>query len=359
MKSTMMMPPRLRRRSWRAMAPGGLEVGLEDRLVEVARADEAAGVDVDGRQRLGLVDDEVAAALQVDAARERAGDLLLDVEEVEDRAARPCSARAGRPSSTRTSRRTRAARRAAACESMRIVCVLSLAMSRSTRSARLRSWCSSEPAGSRQRAFADAVPGGAQVGDVLGQLLVAGLLGVGAQDEAAAAVGRVAGQRDHARAQLLAQLVRADALRDADVVVVRQVDQQPARDAHLRGQARALGADRILDHLHGERLALEHQLLDGRGRALGLGRRMAVQVGHVQEGRALQADVDEGRLHAGQHARHLAEIDVADQAALQRALEMQFLDRAVLDDRHARLLGRPVDQDVVHAMWSRYLYSWN
>jgi hypothetical protein len=116
----------------------------------------------------------------------------------------------------------------------------------------------------------------------------------------------------------------------------------------MRGETGALGADRILDHLHREGLAFEHQLLDCGGHALGLGRRMAVQVGHVQEGRALEADVDEGRLHARQHARHLAEIDVADEPALQRALQMQFLDRAVLDDRDARLLGRPVDQDVVH-----------
>jgi hypothetical protein len=34
---------------------------------------------------------------------------------------------------------------------------------------------------------------------------------------------------------------------------------------------------------------------------------VAVEVGDVQEGRALEADVDERRLHPGQHARHLAE----------------------------------------------------
>ena len=77
-------------------------------------------------------------------------------------------------------------------------------------------------------------------------------------------------------------------------------------------------------------------------------RAVAVHVGDVQERGALQADVDERRLHAGQHARHLADVDVADQAALQRALEVQLLHRAVLDDRDARLLGRPVDQDVLH-----------
>ena len=38
------------------------------------------------------------------------------------------------------------------------------------------------------------------------------------------------GERRHARAQLLAQLLRADLLRDADVVVLRQEDEQPAGD---------------------------------------------------------------------------------------------------------------------------------
>ena len=76
-----------------------------------------------------------------------------------------------------------------------------------------------------------------------------------------------------------------------------------------------------------------------------------MQVGHVQEGSALQADVDEGRLHAGQHPRHLAQVDVADDAPLQRALDVQLLDGAVLDDGHPRLLRRPVDQDVLLHGW--------
>ena len=65
MKSMMMMPPRLRRRSWRAIA------WLASRLVlkmvsSKLRADEAAGIDVDRGHRLGLVDDQVAAGLEVD-----------------------------------------------------------------------------------------------------------------------------------------------------------------------------------------------------------------------------------------------------------------------------------------------------
>ena len=72
-----------------------------------------------------------------------------------------------------------------------------------------------------------------------------------------------------------------------------------------------------------------------------------VQVGHVQEGGAVQPDVDERALHAGQHARHLAQIDVADQAAFERAFDVQLLHRAVFDDGHARFLRGPVDEDVL------------
>ncbi len=48
--------------------------------------DVGPGVDIDGRHRLGLVDDQVAAGLQRDLAIERLADLVLDPVQVEDRA---------------------------------------------------------------------------------------------------------------------------------------------------------------------------------------------------------------------------------------------------------------------------------
>ena len=65
---------------------GGLEVGLEDGVVEVAGADEAAGVHVHRGHGLGLVHDEVTAGLQIDPPRQRLLDLVLDPVEVEQRA---------------------------------------------------------------------------------------------------------------------------------------------------------------------------------------------------------------------------------------------------------------------------------
>ena len=58
----------------------------------------------------------------------------------------------------------------------------------------------------------------------------------------------------------------------------------------------------------------------------------------MQERGALQADVDERRLHAGQHPRYLAQVHVADQPALQRALQVQLLHGAVFHHRDARFL---------------------
>ena len=64
---------------------GRLHVVVEDRLLEVRRADVLAGVDVDHRQRLGVLDDQRAARRQPHLAVERLVDLLVDVVLLEQR----------------------------------------------------------------------------------------------------------------------------------------------------------------------------------------------------------------------------------------------------------------------------------
>ena len=112
--------------------------------------------------------------------------------------------------------------------------------------------------GQLERGVLDAGPGLAQVGDVIAQFLVAGVFGVGAQDEAAAGLAH---QSLHPLAQALALLGR-DFLRHADVVVLRQKHQVTAGDADLGGQPCALGADRVLNDLHHQRLPLEDLLFN-------------------------------------------------------------------------------------------------
>ena len=125
---------------------------------------------------------------------------------------------------------------------------------------------------------------------------------------------------------------------------LRQVHQEAAGQRYLGGQARALGADRILDHLHQHGLAFEQHFFD----ALRLGRVLALlqHIGDVQEGGALQADFNEGALHAGQHALDLTQIDVADDAAAGGAFHVQLLDHGVFQHRDPGFLRRDVDQDL-------------
>ena len=100
--------------------------------------------------------------------------------------------------------------------------------------------------------------------------------------------------------------------------------------------------------MHHQGLAFEQRLLNGdlrRGRGV-LGIARVPDVGHVQERRALQADVDERGLHARKHAHNLTEVDVADQPARECALDVELLNGGLLDDGHARFLRRDIDEDV-------------
>jgi len=107
-------------------------------------------------------------------------------------------------------------------ESMRIGWVGLGVRSRNTRSTRLRSWCSSVPAGDLKPAFADEPQVLRKVSNVVTKFDVAGISGFGAQDEirhgVAAAVSGLPASRSCACAAF-PQFTRTDLLRDADVVV--------------------------------------------------------------------------------------------------------------------------------------------
>ena len=174
-----------------------------------------------------------------------------------------------------------------------------------------------------------------------------------------------------------------DLAADAHLGGIRHEDQEPAGQRNLAGDARALGADGFLGDLDEHRLAALQQVLDGGqlraaarlpaaahtigrlgpcrfGFRLGRGsspflsapvrRRPVVlvgldEVGGVQEGAFLGADVDEGGLDPWQHGVDLPEVDVADHAAGVRAIDQQFNERVVLDDGDPRLARRAIDQD--------------
>ena len=343
----MMMPPRLRSRSWRAMRLRRLEVGLEDGVVEVARADEAAGVDVDRGQRLGLVDDQVAARLQVDAARQRARDLFLDVEEVEDRplavVVLELAHRAGHVGRRRTSRSASNCSLRVDADRLRGV-VGQVAQHALGQVQVLVQQRAGAAAGGRARGSSPRPCAGRRCRRPARSSLASSAL-----------VRRMKppppspDQRLHARAQLLAQLGRADLLRDADVVVLRQEHQHAAGDLICVDSRAPLVPIGSLITCTSQRLALR---TPGARSAPAARRSMRAPLLLCRSATCRKAARSrpmsmKAALHARQHARDLAEVDVADQPALERALDVQLLHGAVLDDGHARFLRRPVDQDVM------------
>ena len=137
-------------------------------------------------------------------------------------------------------------------------------------------------------------------------------------------------------------------LRDADEVRERHEHEEAARQRDLGGDAGALGAHRVLDDLHHDLLAgLEQRLDVAPGQVLeALGRDDLVD---VEERVLLEADVDERRLHPGQDVRDLAQVDVADDAAL-GAFDVELDELAVLEQGDARLVRVVRDEHLaVHA----------
>ena len=117
---------------------------------------------------------------------------------------------------------------------------------------------------------------------------------------------------------------------DAGGVAVRHVDQVPAGQRDVAGQPGALVADRVLGDLHQHRVAGLERLLDRAGAALQAGG-VPVDLAGVEHGVAAAADVDERRLHAGQHVLHLAQVDVADHGAGRRPGHVVLDQDAVLE----------------------------
>ena len=76
MKSSTIKPPMLRRRSWRQISSAASRFTLENGGFLILAAFVAAGVHVNGHQRLGFINDDVAAALEMHLAREGVLQLL-------------------------------------------------------------------------------------------------------------------------------------------------------------------------------------------------------------------------------------------------------------------------------------------
>ena len=129
-----------------------------------------------------------------------------------------------------------------------------------------------------------------------------------------------------------------------------------------------LGPQRVLGDLDEDLLALLDEVLDrglagpGLRAGLGLGDRrlgvidailaggldeLGVDVPRVEERGALEADIDEGGLHAGEDPHDTAEVDISDDAAAVAPADMQLGEATILDQGDPGLPPGLVDDDLV------------
>ena len=330
-----------------------LQVGAEDGFLEVALAEERTRVHVDRGHRLGLVDHQVTARLQRHLLVQRAADLVLHPVQVEDRAVAGVQLDLlGQHRHVLGDERLQPVVGVARIHPHLLHVAADQVAHRAQRQAQV--FVDDRAGAGLAAAALDHVPHPRQVGDVLGQRFGRLAFGVGAHDIAMAAMG--GGEFADQRLQALALGLVLDPRGHADHLRLRQQHHVARGNADLRGQARALAADRILDHLDHDLLPVAQQLDDGRGGdrlrrgvlcLAGIHRRRPHDVVGVQERGPLQPQFDEGRLHPGHNPLHAPLVDVADHPAPPAALDVQLLQHAVLDHRHAGLARGDVDQDLL------------
>ncbi|BDD87136.1 hypothetical protein DPPLL_15010 [Desulfofustis limnaeus] len=140
------------------------------------------------------------------------------------------------------------------------------------------------------------------------------------------------------------------------MVCLRNENEVPTGQGDLAGESGPFGTDGVLADLDHDLLAFLQQILNvvPRGGS-GIRSDLISDVGqtggfqvrgaplefrwwhgdivNVEEAGAFQANIDKGGLHAGQYSHHPAEINIAHEAFLGGALEMEFGEIAVFDKR--------------------------
>src|SRR5665213_618657 len=244
----------------------GIEVGLDDGVFEPRRlADVLAGIDVDGDQRLSLVDDDRPAGLEPHLAAQRLVDLLGDAELLKQRRLLEVELDAADERGLEALQEAQHA----------LVLLLSVHPDGGEVVRHLVAQDALhqiEVVIDQRRRFGgfaarlDVRPEVQQEAQVAAQLLFAGALGGGAHDEAAGGVALLAQQNF---LQPAALAIGLDLARDSRVVHRRHEDQEAARKRDVRRDARALLGNGLLGNLNENLLAGLQQVADG-GKVRGL-----------------------------------------------------------------------------------------
>src|ERR1700686_4202350 len=233
------------------------QIGFDDGVFEARGtfADEFAGVDVDGHQRFGVVDDDVAAGLQPHFGAQGFVEFVLNAELFED----------GRFLGVQLDAADQLGLEAA--DEFNDLAEFFFAIDPDGGEIvadviAQDAFDEIQIAMEQRRSFAllaallDFVPGGAEEFDVGANFFVGGATSRGAHDEAAGiAAAGFANEASQARAIIGA----GDFARDADVIDGGHVHEEAARQSDVTGDARAFFAERLLGDLDDYILtSLEH-----------------------------------------------------------------------------------------------------
>ena len=339
----------------------GLDVRLVGVGLGVAALAALAAVDVDGHERLGLIDDQPPAAGQGHLAGVDERDLAFDVEGVEDGALAGVLQELGRAAGRDDLHEPRGPlHRDLVVDDDLADLVGQHVAERADQKVAL----AVEQARLAARALATlhVLPQPLQVRQVALEIGLGAVHPRRAEDEAEA-LGQLELVED--LPHLAPLLLVLHLARHPHLVHVGHHHEEPTGNREVARERRALGAHALLEHLHDHLVAATQRLLDQRplatrgleahplGRLLALAREVpGVQVRDVQEAVFAKAKVDEGRLNRGLHVHDLADVDVPHAARRGELLVVELLEAAVLDDRHPALLaGDVVDQHL--GFWHR------
>src|SRR3989338_552223 len=333
------------------------EIGLEDGLLLIPLAHEAAGIHVDRRQRLGPLYGDVTPGVEPYFALQGLGDFFLDPIVVHDRLC------------LRVERDLRLQARHKVPDEIENAPVFLHLIDHDL--VGFRGEKVPYGAGDEIEILVDGHGGSRPLGLVLNpapqlgeksqivlNLPLAALFARRAQYEPPL-VGQ---ERKRDLLQPFALLVVLDPARDPDVASRRHKDQVAPQQRNVGCQPRPFHADGILGDLHQyllppaelplyretpmlDRLGpLENDLVLGRRRAC-LGHRGEIRT--MDEGRFVQADVDESGLHSGKDAGDFALVNVPGHPSFLLSLDQEVGQRAVFDDGDATFLRRAVDKDIL------------
>ena len=234
-----------------------LEVVVHDRVFEPSLADEAAGIDVDDREGLCVIEQEVAARGKIDATLERALDRLVDaVAPQQFGLGRVAMNARNELGATLLHVRDDAIVGRLVVDDQ-LVDILAKIVTHETQR-NIDFGMNGRRRHSGLAALDHTLPLIFEQREVTLQL-----------DEFCTTRSRAHDQTaTKTRCQLLDELAQTialavgKALRDTATLAVRHVDQEPARQRHVHRDAGALGLHRVLRHLHEQRLATLDEVLD-------------------------------------------------------------------------------------------------